>query len=349
MKLYRKTVLPEIKKRLNSCNDDEAVKYLKWGLRYILAKGHWKHTTDRVCMKVDTSCCCLTLPSKYETIEAYWVPNGRGEIGGEGHGYGSRTRNHSSYVKASRAWKPVRIRNEWFEAYQEGMSLEGCSECGADDVISRGTNFVTFDDIRQGERILVKADHSHEELTIQLGGIQADGREVVTFDGEERIGGERIPLKYESAVLSQTVWAADGLKHVQKPITHGAVTLYAVNDRQQMRPIAVYQGEETEPCFRRYHVPKASGCNQVIAQLKKACPPLNHDDEELPFTNEEAIMIAAQRAYDIEKKNFVDARAATVLLIELIDDELDNHQGENTEIPINIDGACWFQGDLDTI
>ena len=105
------------------------------------------------------------------------------------------------------------------------------------------------------------------------------------------------------------------------------------------RQIALYNGHETRPVYRRYKVPQSKG-SQVIADLKKSVPPLVHDDEELPLASEDVVTMAATRASMIENRDFDRARALEAIILEQIDAELNDYE-TNDNVPLNIEGHTF--------
>jgi hypothetical protein len=328
MAIYRGDIMPALRQALNNCDDDEVRKYLRRGLAFMLHKGPLKATTERVVLHVGEG-NCLTLPGRYEALLNVWTP---------------RTSGH---------WRPITIRNHWFEGYGGGPGImepdKYHSRCKDGQVIAQGVNYVSFGDVRKGERIAVRADHQHNPPKfIYLGGTNQDGQEVTTFDGQERVdGGERIEIRSDRAVLSATIWDAHGLRKVRKDPTHGAVNLWAVAG-STMRPIATYGGPETNPSYRRYTL-AASHDGQIIAQCKLALPPLRYDDEEIPCANEEAIVLAAKRAMKLETEQYEGVGAITATIMELLADEANEDAHENAVIPINVVGQDWMMGGMDTV
>lgn len=93
--------------------------------------------------------------------------------------------------------------------------------------------------------------------------------------------------------------------HVDKPITKGYVSLYALDygRSNDMCLIGQYHPSETNPKYRRIRVGKPCAWARIIYRVK--APSITSVYDYIPIENERAL-IAAVHAIDLEDKDFID-------------------------------------------
>lgn len=186
---------------------------------------------------------------------------------------------------------PYRIMNQWWEMLPDGPGTP--STVGDwEKPIDQGDGFVVFKDLADVDADgcylkVVSSVNEDADQTILLKGPDANGDDVRTQDDQGAyIDGERV------AIDSTGAWSTNlftDLQQVVKPKTQGRVKLYASATSGDSDPIlvAIYQPDETDPCWRRYSLPTHTATTEVtveaLCQVRHNW--VENDDAVLPIGN----------------------------------------------------------------
>jgi hypothetical protein len=131
---------------------------------------------------------------------------------------------------------------------------------------------------------------------------------------------------FTDSITSQTLVKI--VRHVEKPVTVGYVSLYAFDygRSNDMALIGQYHPSETNPKYRRIRIGKPCAWARIIYRVK--APELTSVYDYIPIENIRAV-IAAVHAVDLEDKDFVEQSQkywqAAMIYLQNETDNMDGH------------------------
>lgn len=136
--------------------------------------------------------------------------------------------------------------------------------------------------------------------TTRNGAITGDPTTLVSFLDT---GNTVTSTFFVDSILAPTLVKA--VIHVEKPITQGYISLYALDygRSNDMALIGQYHPSETNPKYRRIRIGKACAWARILYRVK--APEITSVYDYIPIENSRAI-IAAVHACDLEDKDFFD-------------------------------------------
>lgn len=328
-----------IPKMLGLCATDS--KLLDWtneSIQRLLNRGKWLGTTQRMVMCLNQD--CITLPRQVMSIEVGWVCN-----------------------------RPLDIKSVWFEYLDGGPWLQQDNSCSTDGTTNtgcfcwggsqtcypqcyaRGTNYPAFADFlgqystTVKEKFRVYCDNPNDVgKTILLQFYDGNGNWVLTNNGATNGELITLALPYVDSTNYCTNFVA-----AQKEVTLGNVRLYAVNtiDSSQ-RQIAIYEPDETNPCYTRVVIPnlsKVGACSGTCSTTKVTLIvnlqfiPIRQDTDWLIIGNLPAIKDMCLSLRHRENNNFSQAEAYEASAIRELEMELGKSMGDAMSQPINWQGS----------
>lgn len=230
---------------------------------------------------------------------------------------------------------PVEMREEWYEFLQFGPGVQD-GNTWLDVMIDRGETclFRDIPDVGYKLKVVGKSDErddDDERPKIRILGYDEDGRWIRTPDGdgvmqdgfEMEINGDTDPKETVTAA------AITGIESVQKPVTKGFVSLYAVKTGESDYHLATYGPRETTPSYRRYLIPflPADQTSSVLARCRRRFVPIIADTDVLMISNLpalEAMMMAIQKR---EADDFGGYGAHKAIARDLLTKEANAYRG----------------------
>ena len=318
----RNTMIPKV---LNLCDNDSSgllAKYLNEAVMRLLPKGKWRGTLARY--KFCTAEACITLPRQIESVEAFAICR-----------------------------DPGMIRSQWYEFMDYGPGQIKYDDCGPDMLVDRGLACAFDDIVTTGSKIRVYCDLAADVgKTILLQGWNSDANWVLTNTSADACtagtvrNGELVTLAMPY-VETTTTWLKGGLAAVQKDTTCGPVRLYESPVSGAIRPLAIYEPDETLPEYRRYMIPgiatRAQCCNTTDASCEKkwvtvlgklAFVPVSKDTDFLLIGNIPALKDMVMSIKKREDNLIQEAVAYEMSAVRLLEEELSNYYGDGTVDPI---------------
>jgi hypothetical protein len=131
---------------------------------------------------------------------------------------------------------------------------------------------------------------------------------------------------FTDLVTSQTLVKA--VRHVEKPVTVGYVSLYAFDygRSNDMALIGQYHPSETNPKYRRIRIGKPCAWARIIYRVK--APEITSIYDYIPIENTRAV-VAAVHAVDLEDKDFMEQSQkywqAALMYLKNENDSMDGH------------------------
>jgi hypothetical protein len=131
---------------------------------------------------------------------------------------------------------------------------------------------------------------------------------------------------FSDLVTSQTLVKI--VRHVEKPVTVGYVSLYAFDygRSNDMALIGQYHPTETNPKYRRIRIGKPCAWARIIYRVK--APEITSIYDYIPIENTRAI-VAAVHAVDLEDKDFMEQSQkywqAAIMYLKNENDSMDGH------------------------
>lgn len=275
---------------INLCPDDPMVaSYINRAQERMMAEGDWIGTWQvyRICCNFS----CLVWPRPIERITQLQVCD-----------------------------YPIPVRNAWYEFLENGPGYTspncGCGwqgidqgmTCRFDDIITTAKKIKVYADVAEtvGARILLRG---HDENL----------NPIMTQDAGAWIEGEYVSINSVTPAVSTKKFCPPGPQIVLKPITNGPVRLFSYDDTVTpvvQVPIAVYEGGETRPMYRRTKIPGLASCETTECQQKTvtALVKLRHiealsDLDTMVIQSREAFRMAAQAIRKEENNFFEEAQA----------------------------------------
>lgn len=247
----------------------------------------------------------------------------------------------SKWVK-DEASGPIRIRNGWFTYLTPITDLwsatywprYGFNETFIDDL---GDGFCTFKD----------SPYEEYKLKIVIENAQDAGNEIV-IKGKDASGSlvTIIPTLANPSVTPSQVFKWQ-LSMVAKPITYGAISIYAVNNANpaQEELIGEYENSETNASYHRYAVPNEPEVDYLDVLCKIRYVPCVVDTDEVIVSNLGAlknmlISLRYEDEADLERSEMFFMKA-----LQLLNGETKETRG-GSRWTLNIDPVSMQFGNL---
>jgi hypothetical protein len=240
----------------NQANVDRFNSYLNLAQERLINSGKWNGTILPV--RFYSPSGMITLPRRFTSaLAAKWskdTGNGRNASG------------------------PIKIRNGWF------TYLTPISDLWTASYWPRyGYNETFFDDLGDGFVTFANPTYDTFTLKVEIENAGDEGRQVVIKGKDENNNDVtiNISLSDPSATSAQVF---KSITFFQKPITNGAVNLYAVSgvDEEQ---IGAYESTETTASYHRYAVPNEPTINYLDVLCKIRFVPCVYDTDEVIVSN----------------------------------------------------------------
>jgi hypothetical protein len=177
---------------------------------------------------------------------------------------------------------PIKIRNGWFSYLTPITDLWSASYWPR-----YGFNETFIDDLGDGFCTFKESPYEEYKLKIEIENA-ADAGNSVVIKGNDQNGNS---VTITSALVNPDITINQVFKGqltmFQKPITHGTVNLYAVNnaDPSQEELIGEYENSETTASYHRYAVPNEPSVDYVDVLCKIRYVPCVVDTDEVAVSN----------------------------------------------------------------
>ena len=306
------TIVPNLN---SQDNVDRLVSYLNLAQERLINSGKWNGTIFPV--RFVSPDGLITLPRRFVSALA------------------------SKWVK-DEASGPIRIRNGWFTYLTPITDLwsatywprYGFNETFIDDL---GDGFCTFKD----------SPYEEYQLKIVIDDAQDAGNEIV-IKGKD-VNGDLvtiIPTLANPSVTPSQVFKGQ-LSMVSKPITFGAISIYAVNNANpaQEELIGEYENSETNASYHRYSVPNEPEVDYLDVLCKIRYVPCVVDTDEVAVSNLGAlknmlISLRYEDEADLERSEMFFMKA-----LQLLNGETKETRG-GSRWTLNIDPVSMQFGNL---
>lgn len=304
---------------VNTTNTEAIADYVNRAQERLLYQGKWVGTYGRYRVCVTNS--CITLPRELETIEAAAVCN-----------------------------VPAKIRGEWFEFLEAGPGIVKSEDDIGNALIDRGEACCHTDPVGLTNKLAAWCQRTEDAgAFINLQFYDINGQWVTTSDGTSFIDGENIALTSKGTFINSNKYVMpSGLVRVRKPVTNGAVHLFAYNVTDSIyTPLAQYQPDETDPVYRRYLVPclttraeanseEGSTCSRVSLDIagKMRFMKVYEDADYLMISHSEAVRLMVQAVKKEEDNLWDDARKFEAAALKCLEDQLGHYKGDGEVQPI---------------
>jgi len=173
---------------------------------------------------------------------------------------------------------PIKIRNGWF------TYLTPISDLWTASYWPRyGYNETYFDDLGDGYATFANPTFTSFTLKVEIEDASDAFNEVV-IKGKDQNNNDvtlTVTLANPSASISQVFSRID---FFQKPITNGAINLYAVSGASEEQ-IGAYEATETTASYHRYAVPNEPSIDYLDVLCKVRFVPCVYDTDEVIVTN----------------------------------------------------------------
>jgi len=299
--------------------DPRFTSYVNEAQEILLPQGKWRGTYQE--FRICTCNGCLTWPREILTIE-----------------------------QAAVCDQPITIRNQWYSYLPFGPGIQGKKNVVKGlPLIDRGEACTFADMIGIVSKIKVYADVAEAAGSkILLQGNDENGNWIRTLVSGEWVDGEYVTIS-TTPTLSTHIFSS--LVSVQKPLTNGAVRLYAYDTVLLTQyAIAIYQPDELLPVYRRSFIPgldrvKGTCCSnpptptnvkpvRVMAKLRYI--PARLDTDFLLISNIPALKNMCQSIRKREANLFAEADAWEAKAVKLLRQELAEYLGDGAIVPIRM-------------
>lgn len=211
------------------CSPERAKKAINQARRLLYNKREWNTTCEYFAV-----CCadgCLTLPDRYEQIRLAWINK-----------------------------KPVSLADEWFNSTDSYAVARHPQYSCHRQVVEVGGRHTTFRDYTiHPFQISVMVEN------------KADAGVELMFEAQDEYSTYH-NITVAGAVapeISKSTQLVRGIRSVSKPETKGRIRVYAYDPNLEARTlIAVYQPDDVNPSFRRFHIPRKVDCLTIYASKK---------------------------------------------------------------------------------
>jgi hypothetical protein len=240
----------------NQANIDRFNSYLNLAQERLINSGKWNGTILPV--RFYSPSGMITLPRRFTSaLAAKWSKD-------TGNG--------------NNATGPIKIRNGWF------TYLTPISDLWTASYWPRyGYNETFFDDL--GDGFVTFTNPTYDTFTLKVEIENADdANKQVVIKGKDENNNDvtiNISLSDPSAASAQVF---KSIAFFQKPITSGAVNLYAVSEVNEEQ-IGAYESTETTASYHRYAVPNEPTINYLDVLCKIRFVPCVYDTDEVIVSN----------------------------------------------------------------
>lgn len=326
----RAVVAPSI----NLCSTDErVVSYINRAQERMMAEGDWLGTWALYRICVNSS--CLSWPRPIERITMLNICD-----------------------------QPVPVRNQWYEFIENGPGYtKADNTCAPWQGIDQNQSPLFSDITSTAKKVKVYADYTEAVgAKILLKGFDANYNWIQTTYNGSLIEGEYVTISASTPAVSTKYFAPPGPQIVIKPVTNGPVRLYSYDDTVSpvaQAPIAVYEGGETNPIYRRTKIPNLARTSddECLTRTVTALVKLRHidvvsDNDTLTIQSREAFRLACQSIRQ-EENGFMESSLSYMYgfpdpvtrrrkggAIGVLQSELDNYLGAGAINPIRYEPAC---------
>lgn len=314
-------------------SDQRFISYLNEAQLALISRGRWWGTIQRAQFCVYDG--CLTWPREVAAIERVAV-----------------CRN------------PIQINSLWYEFTQNLAHIDRCASCNNCGGIGLGCGHLrmdgrgtaaTFRDWSGGKIIRIYPTHSSDVgKRILLQGYDQNKIWIRTQSSGQWIDGEYVTLALP--FVDSVSQFHTRIESVQKDQTNQRVLLFAHDSTANTDiAIAIYQPSEFNPQYQRSYIPGlGGGCEDadgncvktVEAVVKLEYVPAQIDTDWLVIGNLNALKHWCQSIKAREDHDELQALALEKAAIRELNHELRTHNGDRTEVFIDIGGARPLSRDL---
>lgn len=209
-----------------------------------------------------------------------------------------------------------------WQEYLAGGAGSIAAGIGMQKIVDAGDGFITWSDPTTSfyPRFQI-TDSGDVGKFIHFTALDGSGKPVFDADGNT---GLEVELTQNGVTVSTAI---SKITSIRKPITEGAVNLFAVNpsNSAQSSQIASYEPTETVPSYKRYKLASADFTNTIDCLCKRRFVPLVNgpDDDTVLIPDNEGAVKMTLMALQYEDKNDLE-RAETYFqkALQLLNSEL---------------------------
>jgi len=240
----------------NQSNIDRFNSYLNLSQERLINSGKWNGTILPV--RFYSPSGMITLPRRFSSaLAAKW-----------------NKESGSNYPSSG----PIKIRNGWF------TYLTPISDLWTASYWPRyGYNETFFDDLGDGYATFANPTFTSFTLKVEIEDA-SDALNEVVIKGKDQNNNDitlTVTLVNPDIVVSEVFSRID---FFQKPITNGAINLYAVSGANEEK-IGAYEATETTASYHRYAVPNEPSIDYLDVLCKVRFVPCVYDTDEVIVTN----------------------------------------------------------------
>ena len=228
------------------------------------------------------------------------------------------------------------VWDKWYEFYQVS-DMEKCFSAG--NALYEEPNLypTVYGLPKEGARVGAYALNSEScDAYLIVRGIDTNGKQVVTFHGDEQISGEKLIL--EKGVIKYTQTNFVKIDSIEKSKTSGRVQLLWINPTAKTKGLlSDYSPLEVTPAYRRFRL-TTPNCDSLVKvsilgriRLKEAYA----DNDVIPFDNLNTLMLAAQTVNSLKNNDPATAQAQDTTMQNFITRETEHKRVQNGQ-PIEI-------------
>lgn len=234
---------------------------------------------------------------------------------------------------------PERVWSKWYEFYDGGPLSGECHNASGGLQEEANEVFTIYDLPPEGARIVAIPVQDEPGATITVQGIDCEGQEIYTQHNGIQLSGEKLDVSLTAPTYSTKVFKK--IIGITKTKTNNYVRLYWFNPvTKQQGLLAQYAPYETIPSYKRWRVIPLrgrEGCYAKISVLGRVrMLDYFHDNEILPITNLDALIVVAQGIQSEATDNFNGAAFKARLADALLRDENEYNQSGEEGFDITI-------------
>lgn len=240
-------VLPQIATWVGDsgvCEDSPKILPALNAVRLLLwDKADFEYTTEYSCYCATD--CCVTLANRHRQIRQAWLCN-----------------------------RPIDLHGEWYSASTGFASCCG-KKCGTESTITEvGGYHAVFRDPKASFYLAIEGEDGQDTGTVLT---------FETLDSSQKRNAIQLTVGTPFALVTYGNTVSQVLRAV-KPKTKNRIRVYAVNpdDTSEKCLIALYEGSDENPSFKKYKMPEACG-EQLIVLTKLKYFPLTDPNELVEF------------------------------------------------------------------
>ena len=239
----------------NQSNIDRFNSYINLAQERLINSGKWNGTILPI--RFYSPSGMITLPRRFTSaLAAKWnKDNGNGIASG-----------------------PIKIRNGWF------TYLTPISDLWTASYWPRyGYNETFFDDLGDGFATFANPSFSTFEIKLEIENPN-DSMNQVVIKGKDQNNNDvtlNVTLVDPEIIVNQVF---SSITFFQKPITNGAINLYAINGANEEK-IGAYEATETTASYHRYAVPNEPTIDYLDVLCKIRFVPCVYDTDEVIVSN----------------------------------------------------------------